>query len=153
MARRTRPHPVRTSTEVPRMVVSCLSHSSQRVSTTALRASSVPVVSQEERHLWRPGRGAAGWLGWEAEEATRVAGRGPAYPPWAPGQGTSPPPPHPRHQAAAEGWLGGSPPPGLVATCSTGHCPGQWRRSSPRLWCSAPARRRWRPAPGACCAP
>ena len=39
------------------------------------------------------------------------------------------------------------------STCSTGRCPGQWRRSSPRLWCSAPARRCWRPAPGACCAP
>lgn len=34
--------------------------------------------------------GAAGWLGWEAEGATRVVGRGPAYPPWAPSQGTSP---------------------------------------------------------------
>lgn len=77
---------------MPGVVVSCLSHSLRRVSTTALRDSSIPVVSQEERRLWRPVGGAAGWLGWEAEGATRVAGRGPAYPPRAPGQGTSPHP-------------------------------------------------------------
>lgn len=67
--------------------------------------------------------------------------------------GHFPPALHPRHRAAADGWLGGSSLPGLVATCSTGHCPGQWQHSSPHPWCSAPARRCWRPALEVCCAP
>lgn len=130
----------------------------QGVSTTVLSASSVPTPLErscasgdqwiEKRERQDAGRLAERWQrpsgGGKRPRAT-LSGH--------PGQGA-----HPHcgaHLLTPE--AGPYPAPaglGLrVATCSTARSPSPWLRSSPRPWCSAPARTCWPPTPGPCCAP
>lgn len=67
------------------------SHAFQTVSTMALRARSIPMVSQEEWRLWRPGRGSSrmAWLG--SRRGYQHGGTRPGLPSVGTWPGRSPP--------------------------------------------------------------
>lgn len=119
-------------------------------------------VKQRERQEAR-------WLGWEADQTIWVVGRGPGLslggtPAKAPTLTAEPISSSQRLSSTSPARLAcGQPSPESARvyptcqagppTCSTAHSPSPWRRSSPHLWCSAPAWRCWPPTLGACCAP